>query len=218
MSDLEQSSPNKKITTKQRILDAAEELFSEKGFAETSMRDITSAADVNLASVNYHFGSKDELIHAVFLRTVEPLAQALEQNLNDLIAENYTGDDVLERSLRVLVKTGLDRSREMKSGGGIFIRLLSRAYADPEAKVRNYLAAKYSTALVGYVQLLGKALPGVKSEEIYWRAYAMLGSLMFIMSAEPTLRNIAEKNYHFDTTDDSVVENLVKFLAAGFRA
>jgi len=49
-----------KIDTKNRILDAAEVLFAERGFADTSLRLITSEADVNLASVNYHFGSKKE--------------------------------------------------------------------------------------------------------------------------------------------------------------
>ena len=58
--------------TARSILDAAEELFSERGFAETSLRNITTKADVNLAAVNYHFGSKKSLIQAVFARFLNP--------------------------------------------------------------------------------------------------------------------------------------------------
>ena len=60
-------------TTKDRLLDAAEELFSSRGIDATSLRAITIAAEVNLAAVNYHFGSKDGLVKTVFLRRLEPL-------------------------------------------------------------------------------------------------------------------------------------------------
>lgn len=59
--------------TKTRILDAAEALFVGGGFDSMSMRQITSTAGVNLAAVNYHFGSKDALIHAVLARRLDPL-------------------------------------------------------------------------------------------------------------------------------------------------
>ena len=61
--------------TVERILDAAEQLFAEKGFAETSLRLITSKAGVNLAAVNYHFGSKEELFEAVLTRRLDPMNQ-----------------------------------------------------------------------------------------------------------------------------------------------
>ena len=59
--------------TKDRILDAAEELFARRGFAATSMRRLTREAEVNLAAVHYHFGSKEALIQAVFARRRAPL-------------------------------------------------------------------------------------------------------------------------------------------------
>ena len=61
--------------TKDRILDAAESLFMEHGFEATSLRAITAAAGVNLAAVNYHFGSKEELFQAVLTRRLDPMNQ-----------------------------------------------------------------------------------------------------------------------------------------------
>ena len=64
------------VATKARILDAAEALFMEHGFEATSLRLITAAAGVNLAAVNYHFGSKEELFQAVLTRRLDPMNQA----------------------------------------------------------------------------------------------------------------------------------------------
>src|SRR4051812_43041858 len=61
--------------TKTRILDAAEQLFMEHGFEATSLRQLTAAASVNLAAVNYHFGTKEELFQAVLTRRLDPMNQ-----------------------------------------------------------------------------------------------------------------------------------------------
>src|SRR6187401_3377009 len=67
--------PQAPVATKARILDAAETLFMEQGFEGTSLRAITAAAGVNLAAVNYHFGSKEELFEAVLTRRLDPMNQ-----------------------------------------------------------------------------------------------------------------------------------------------
>ena len=66
---------NPRFSTRQRILGAAEELFAERGFAAASLRQVTAAAKVNLAAVNYHFGSKDNLIEEVFRRRLDELSR-----------------------------------------------------------------------------------------------------------------------------------------------
>ena len=61
------------INTKDRLLDAAERLFADKGYSATSLRDITQKAEVNLAAVNYHFGSKEALLSAALERRFDPV-------------------------------------------------------------------------------------------------------------------------------------------------
>src|SRR5689334_14395914 len=68
--------PRTPAATKQRILDTAESLFMEHGFEATSLRSITAAATVNLAAVNYHFGSKEELFQSVLTRRLDPMNHA----------------------------------------------------------------------------------------------------------------------------------------------
>ena len=95
--------------TVQRILDAAEVLFAQKGFAETSLRAITSRAGVNLAAVNYHFGSKEALIQAVFERYLTPFCQALDAKLEELEGETRSGGEVpLEKLFTVASRLALE--------------------------------------------------------------------------------------------------------------
>ncbi|MCF5816969.1 TetR family transcriptional regulator, partial [Pseudomonas sp. PA-1-2A] len=92
--------------TVERILDAAEQLFAEKGFAETSLRLITSKAGVNLAAVNYHFGSKKALIQAVFSRFLGPFCASLDRELERRQAK-ADHKPSLEELLEILVEQAL---------------------------------------------------------------------------------------------------------------
>ena len=75
--------PDARFSTKQRILGAAEDLFARRGFAGASLRQVTAAAKVNLAAVNYHFGSKDRLIEEVFRRRLDELNAGRLRALKD---------------------------------------------------------------------------------------------------------------------------------------
>src|SRR5215216_2639424 len=112
--------------TRTRILDAAEELFMLHGFGGTSMRLLTSKAGVNLAAVNYHFGSKDALIEAVFRRRLDPMNAARIAALDALEAGGREHE--VEAIIRAFISPGLAMMEDTKSGGRNFIRLLGRTY------------------------------------------------------------------------------------------
>src|SRR6185437_8949611 len=115
--------------TRTRILDAAEELFMQHGFEGTSMRLLTAKAGVNLAAVNYHFGSKDALVEAVFRRRLDPLNLARLAELEKLEAQGGTPDP--EGIIRAFLSPTLRLVEDAKSGGRNFIRLLGRTYTEP---------------------------------------------------------------------------------------
>ena len=91
------------LDTKKKLLDTAEKLFGEKGFEATSLRDITTEAQVNLAAVNYHFRSKRALMRAVFARRLEPLNQKRLALLETCMAARANGPPDLERLVEALV-------------------------------------------------------------------------------------------------------------------
>ncbi|NEO25717.1 MAG: TetR/AcrR family transcriptional regulator, partial [Kamptonema sp. SIO4C4] len=87
--------------TQQQILDVAVQLFAEKGFAGTTLRNVVNAAKVNLGSVHYHFGSKEDLFRAVVARIAEPVVQRQQEALAQLemTGEPLTVEGVLRAFL-----------------------------------------------------------------------------------------------------------------------
>src|SRR6185369_3569657 len=93
--------------TRSRILDVAEELFGERGFDRVSIRNITAKARVNLASINYHFGSKQELIGAIFEREFVPVNKARLAALDAIQCSNAKNpklEAILEAFIRPTVQ------------------------------------------------------------------------------------------------------------------
>jgi len=107
-------------STKERILGAAEALFATHGFAGASLRQVTAAARVNLAAVNYHFGSKDKLIEEVFRRRLDELNSRRLAALGKVAGLDETR---LEDVLDAYIRPALDLSR-IDGGGAAFAELL----------------------------------------------------------------------------------------------
>src|SRR6186997_3167761 len=110
--------------TKPRILDAAEALFMEHGFEATSLRQITTDAGVNLAAVNYHFGSKEELFQAVLTRRLDPMNQERLALLDQLEADAAGKPLSCEAIIGAMFIPALKLARDKARGGKNFLRLL----------------------------------------------------------------------------------------------
>jgi AcrR family transcriptional regulator len=203
--------------TRQRILDAAELLFTDYGFEATTLRQITGAAGVNLAAVNYHFGSKEELVREVFRRRLTWLNQQRLQELDRLEAE--AGGQPLKpsRILEVFFGVALKMAADTKGGGRTFMRLLGRTYTKPSEFVRGFLAEEYAAVIARFKSALLKALPGVPGEEILWRFHFMLGAMSYAICGTDALHIVAE-----DALDDGDAEalyaRLMSFMIGGLRA
>lgn len=198
-----------------RILDAAEALFAERGFAETSLRTITSTAGVNLAAVNYHFGSKKELIQAVFARFLTPFCQELERSLVKLIERKGTElspEDLLE----CLFSTICDGSPEGSYAAQRFMRLLGLAYAQSQGHIRRFIIARYGQHYQHFTGLLKKAAPEINPVTFYWRLYFMLGATIFTLSSFDSISEILKEDFGQDSTVQGTTQMMVPALAGMF--
>ncbi|MAL98699.1 MAG: TetR family transcriptional regulator [Alteromonadaceae bacterium] len=205
--------------TVERILDAAESLFADRGFSETSLRMITSKAKVNLAAVNYHFGSKNALIHAVFARFLTPFCNSLELAFDQLEAGGNVGNEGLEPLLRALTETAVrSQAGRYDEGISIFMRLLGLAYTQSQGHLRKFLEAEYSKTFGRFMRLLKEATPELGPVERYWRIQFMIGATAFTMSSSEALGDILENKLGVETPVEEIVARLVPFLAAGMKA
>lgn len=204
--------------TVDRILDAAEELFAERGFSETSLRMITSKAKVNLAAVNYHFGSKNALIHAVFARFLTPYCATLEASFDELESKESGDAPELEEILAALTESAIRMPHRSEQGISIFMRLLGLAYTQSQGHLRKFLEHEYSGTFGRFMRLLKEATPELTAIERYWRIQFMLGATAFTMSSSEALADILETKIGVRTRFEEIVHRLVPFLAAGMQA
>ena len=201
--------------TRTRILDAAEELFMLHGFEATSMRQLTSRAGVNLAAVNYHFGSKHALIEAVFRRRLDPMNAARIAELAKLEANGNLSPETI---IRAFVGPSLRLVEDAKGGGRNFTRLLGRTYTEPSKPLRALIGQMYAPTMERYKAALERALPHMPREELVWRMHFMFGTLAYTLAATDTVQLIAGCKPEDRYDARLLEERLAAFLLAGLLA
>ena len=204
-----------KLDTKTRILDAAESLFAEHGFSDTSLRLITTRASVNLASVNYHFGSKKELIQAVIARHLELFMPLLNEKLTALCAQ--AEQPSLLDVFNSFVDPLLALEKQSKNGTVIFMQLLGRSYTDEQGHLRWYTTTHYGEVLANITKALLKANPTLSSQELFWRLHFTLGTAVFTMSSSGALMDIAKADFNQDIDVEGLIRKEIPYLASGMN-
>jgi len=204
--------------TQTRILDAAEELFMQHGFEGASMRMLTARAGVNLAAVNYHFGSKDALIEAVFRRRLDAMNTGRIAELYRLEKEAAGKALTPDAIIRAFIGASLRMIEDARGGGRNFIRLLGRAYTEPAKPIRALIGQMYAPAMERFKAAFSRALPELPRDELVWRMHFMFGTLAYTLAATDTVQLIAGAKPE-DRYDARVLQDrLTAFMSAGLLA
>ena len=199
--------------TRKKILNAAEELFSQQGFSNTSLRAITSRARVNLAAVNYHFGSKEALIQELFQRRLEPLNQERLGRLEALGAAPSV-EDILRAYLEPTLKSGTQTDvAELR-----FMRLLGRTQMGALPELREFVHGLYAEVLDRFAAALSRALPQIPLTELYWRLQFLSGAVAYSMSASDAASLFAPCQLPDAGDNAALLARLIPFLSAGLTA
>ncbi|MFQ5736478.1 MAG: TetR/AcrR family transcriptional regulator [Thermodesulfobacteriota bacterium] len=171
-------------STKEKILDTAERLFSESGYHSTSLRAITGAAEVNLAAVNYHFGSKEALLEAVIERRLTPLNNSRIEMLNAVRSEAArSGSAPAVRDIMYAFIEPTLRFRQSGKGMEHFMALLGRAMVEPDDTVKKRFLRLMGPFIDLMLDSLKRALPELPQEMLVNRFHFTIGSLFFTMHA-----------------------------------
>ncbi|MDF2180006.1 TetR/AcrR family transcriptional regulator [Aliiglaciecola sp. CAU 1673] len=202
--------------TKTQILDAAEVLFSEHGFGDTSLRAITSQAKVNLASVNYHFGSKKQLIQEVLQRYLRVLMPSVDQQVKQLLAKHPQPS--VEQVFASLIQPLLLLNQVRPQGTAIFVRLLGRGYSESQGHLRKYITVHYGDMLKRFVSAVHLAVPQLSDAEIFWRLHFAIGTFVFTMASSKALSEIAEADYQEPVAVADIIQKLIPYISAGVGA
>jgi AcrR family transcriptional regulator len=201
--------------TKERILDAAERIFAEHGFDACSIREITAEASVNLASVHYHFGSKEGLIKAVWERCVGPITERRMDLLDEVEAAAGEDPPPLEAIFEALIRPRLCENLDPDQSE-ITRRLTSRMFADPS--MHPIIGESYREYSERVTSIMRRALPDLPPEDLAWRIHLALGTVDSIGLPE-RLDAIAKNLGCVSSVDEQETLNqLVAFVVAGVKA
>ncbi len=199
--------------TKDRILDAAEKLYAEYGFAETSTRAITHAAGVNLAAVNYHFGSKEGLFRDLVARRFDPINAERIARLDALEA---LGEPSLEQVLEALVAPILALRLNDPRGAGLLVQITGRL-TSPKQTHTDELGEIFRKTSERFMAALRRCIPELGEREQLWRLNCTIGVMIGTMlDPHGFLQKEADSDeLHFER---EVLADIIAFLAAGLRA
>ena len=202
------------IDTRSRILDVAEDLFGEWGLDRVSIRDITRKANVNLAAINYHFGSKEDLIAAVFERRVVPVNDARLAALDLVEKAAAKRAPKLEDILEAFIRPAIPASAEDANGGAAFSKLFGRCLSEPSPEVEALLKKQFEPLAQRMHAMLKRSLPRLSRSEIFWRLKFTYGALHHWLLTRDKFR----PDWVPDVDAEAQIQKLISFAAAGFRA
>ena len=201
--------------TAERILDAAEKLFAQNGYYNTSLRAITSEADVNLAAVNYHFGSKEALLEEVFKRRLVPLnairSEAMDRVQSQARDAGRRPDaaDVLRAFVEPTVRFCC-----LKPGASHFSALVGRSMIDADATLRTIFYQYILPLFKQMSALLSESLPDISAQKVFLRLQFAIGA------TSHTMRLLGDEDGFLQKTGqqvdvEDVIEELLAFVTAG---
>src|SRR5260370_34227448 len=202
------------MTTKDRILDAAERLFAHHGIEATSLRAITAEAGVNLAAVNYHFQSKEALLHAVIARRLDPLNQARLAMLD--ACEAAAGDgplpvhQVLDAFLRPVFEMLEGPARE-------FTPIMSRLFTESSELTKKVFDRHLAHVAQRFLRAFHRALPDLPHVELLWRLQFTMAAVAHTIGGAKLLQVLS--NGQCDPTDaGATIRRMEAFLLPALTA
>lgn len=201
-------------STKERILHTAARLFSERGFQNVSLRDITTAAHVNIAAVNYHFGSKVGLLADVFEEYAAPVNSARLKLLDECAAKAGDGRPDVSDILWALLSPAF-HAPDSGIEGQYFRRMLGRMSSSSNPDVRRILFETFDAVSTRFVDMMSRACPDLPREELFWRLTCVYGAMMYAQADNGRIRTLAGDSFNSTNMDDAL-KYMIPFLAAGF--
>ena len=202
------------VETKQRILESAERIFCEHGYAGASLRAIIADAGVNLAAVNYHFRSKEELLKAVLERRLGPVNEERLRLLD--VAEMAAApkapplEEIIDAMLMPMLRLHTGRD------GSVIQKVLMLMYGESGKLVRGFFAEQMEPVVKRFFGALCRALPELPPEDVAWRMFFSMGAAVHLLRSGEELMVLT--GGLCDAGDaQGTIPRLVSYIGAGMR-
>ncbi len=206
-----------KMNTRERILETAEQLFAECGFEATTLRHITREAGVNLAAVNYHFGSKEGLLKELLNNRIVPMNANRRALLEKYRFQSSHGVAPLERIYEAFLRPFFNIGAPGGDSDGLFLRMLGRISSEKPGFMEDLYQEHFKDIQELFVEAIGEARPELEREELYWKFHFALSLMLTSMTQRQRLK-FSSQGYCNPDDIESLIEHLINFICAGFRS
>lgn len=211
-------SKTEKLSRRDRILDVAEALFAKKGFSGTSVREITDAADVRLASVNYYFKSKDNLYSEVLVRRANTLIDDRCARRKGLNFDEMEQRQAVESVIKAIIDPAFEKASSGDTGWRNYLNLIATESTYSFTRIDEHESVHHlkqnSNDFVQTLQLLSD----YESDQKAHHAYQFItGAILFILTNNGRLNQLSENKYSSDDYE-SIYPDFLNFLTQGTLA
>lgn len=203
--------------TRTRILDTAELLFSDHGFRDVSLRQITREADVNIASVNYHFGSKEALIAEVLTRVIAPINEQRMRLLDEAEARHGGNPIPIEEVLESIHRPVVNQLTASPHHSSVYLKLAGRCLAEPTENFTETLANLFHEMICRLMAAVKHSLPNVDETDLFWRMHFSVGTMVYALTHGDRVAMFSQGRVQ-STDPEDILRRLIDFTAAGFKA
>ena len=203
-------------STKEKILDAAEKLFAERGFYGVTIRQITSEAGVDVALSHYHFGKKQDLFDAVFDRRAETLNADRLRALDACVAKAPDGLPSVEDIIWAFVGPIHEKAASGGPRWKSYLALVAQVNNSPEWGAR-YMSKSFDPVVNRFMAVLRRVLPDATQDDLYWSYHFFSGALVLTMAATGRIDRLSGGACS-SADHDAVYPRMPRFVAGGFKA
>lgn len=211
----ERSSKLEKLSTRDAILEAAETLMSERGYHAVGMREIARLAGINVGGVTYHFGTKENLLAAIYARHTRPM----NQRRLDMLAEAERISDPDERLMaiiRAFVVPAFSSRSDLAGGGARFTRLRAILSMEGNEAASRIIAESFDETSNAIVDAIGRCVPNADREAIIWRCHFLLGALYYALVNADRIDRLS-RGKASGSDHDRAIDELVRATAASMK-
>ena len=206
------------LSTKDRLLDAAERLFSERGYAGTSMRAVTRAAGASVSAANYHFGSKQALLQATLERRVQPVNARRIEVLAALEEAAGGAPLAVEAIVEAFVRPLFDAWRESEEAWAHYRHVAARLFSDPPEVVAPLRRRLFDTVTTRFIEALECALPGRDREDLRQAFHFTVGVMVHAIAGHVADLDESGEGIAIGRPDEEMLQRMVGYCSAGLRA
>ena len=203
--------------TKARLLKTAEKLFASHGFAGVTMRGVASMAQTNIASANYHFGTKEAMVLEMLESKIEPINNKRKQRLAE--AKHNSPNDPLTTSdiFRALILPVGEEVQKQFFNQSSIVNIISRSFTEPASFLEKIHKRFFGELSQIFIDELKLTYPDANEDDIYWNFHFAIASMLGAFAQHRRIKDLTQGRCNENAISE-MIKRLIKFVSSGFEA